>query len=98
MGIKILGTHPTATSEDMEFPPVMIFRAWHDHFLKAKKQLHKMIKPCAIEMVLEESDKLIGDKELQVTMKDLTLKSIRTLLQPMVEIWLVLGLDDLQSS
>ena len=37
-----------------------------------------------MEMVLDESDKLIGDKELQVKMKDLTLKSIRTLLQPKV--------------
>ena len=43
-----------------------------------------MIQPYAIEMVLEESDKLIGDKELQVKMKDLTLKSIRMLLQPKV--------------
>ena len=81
---RFLGHTPTATSEDMEFPAGMVFRAWHDHFPKAKDQLHKMIKPCAIEMVLEESNKLIGDKELQVTMKDLTLKSIRTLLQPMV--------------
>ena len=81
---RFLGHTPTATSDDMEFPPGMVFRAWHDHFPKAKNQLHKMIEPCAIEMVLEESDKLIGDKELQVTMKDLTLKSIRTLLQPMV--------------
>jgi hypothetical protein len=62
----------------------MIFRAWHENFPKAKAQLHEMIQPCAIEMVLEESNKLIGDNELQVKMKDLTLKSIRTLLQPKV--------------
>jgi hypothetical protein len=79
-----LGHTPTATSKDMEFQPRVVFRAWHENFRKAKAQLHKMIQPCAIEMVLEESDKLIGDKELQVKMKDLTLKSIRTLLQPKV--------------
>jgi hypothetical protein len=79
---RFLGHTPTATSEDMEFPPGMVFRAWHEKFPKAKPQLHKMVQPCALEMVLEESDKLIGDKELQVTMKDLTLKSIQTLLQP----------------
>ena len=81
---RFLGHTPTAMSKDMEFQPGMIFCAWHENFLKAKAQLHKMIQPCAMEMVLEESDKLIGDKELQVTMKDLTLKSIRTLLQPKV--------------
>ena len=81
---RFLGHTLTATSKDMEFQPGMIFHAWHEKFLKAKEQLHKMIQPCAIEMVLEESDKLIGDKELQVKMKDLqvTLKSIKTLLQP----------------
>jgi hypothetical protein len=81
---RFLGHTPTATSKDMEFLPGMVFRAWHENFPKAKAQLHKMIQSCAIEIVLEESDKLIGDKELQVTMKDLTLKSIRTLLQPKV--------------
>ena len=81
---RFLGHTPTATSKDMEFQPGMIFRAWHENFPKAKEQLHKMIQPCVIEMVLEESEKLIGDKELQVKMKDLqvTLKSIKTLLQP----------------
>jgi hypothetical protein len=79
---RFLGHTPTANSKDMEFLPGMVFRAWHENFPKAKAQLHKMIQPCAIEMVLEESDKLIGDKELQVKMKDLTLKSIKTLLQP----------------
>ena len=78
---RFLGHTPTATSKDMEFQPGMVFCAWHENFLKAKAQLHKMIQPYAIEMLLEESDKLIGDKELQVKMKDLTLKSIRTLLQ-----------------
>jgi len=77
-----LGHTHMAASEDNTFPAGMIFRAWHENFLKARKNLHKMIEPCAIEMVLEESDKLIGDKELQVKMKDLTLRSICTLLQP----------------
>ena len=79
---RFMGHTPTATSKDMEFHPGMVFCAWHENFPKAKAQLHEMIKPCAIKMVLDESDKLIGDKELQVKMKDLTLKSIRTLLQP----------------
>jgi len=81
---RFLGHTHTATSEDKAFPAGMIFRAWHENFPKAKGNLHKMIKPCAVEMVLEESDRLIGDKELQINMKDLTLMSIRTLLQPEV--------------
>ena len=79
--VTFLGHTPTATLKDMEFQPGMVFCAWHENFPKAKAQLHKMIQPYAIKKVLEESDKLIGDKELQVKMKDLTLKSIRTLLQ-----------------
>ena len=81
---RFLEYMPTAASKDMEFPPGMVFGAWHKNFPKVRARLHKMIQPCAIEMVLDESDKLIGDKELQVKMKDLTLKSIRTLLQPTV--------------
>ena len=65
-----------ATSEDKALPAGMIFHAWHENFPKAKKNLHKMIKPCAVEVVLKESDKLIGDKELQVNIKDLTFRSI----------------------
>jgi len=79
---RFLGHTQTATSEDKAFPAGMIFHAWHKKFLKARKNLHKMIEPCAVEMVLEESDKLIGDKELQVKMKDLTLQLIKTLLEP----------------
>jgi hypothetical protein len=82
---RFLGHTPTATSKDMEFLPGMVFHAWHENFPKAKAQLHKMIQSCAIEIVLEESDKLIGDKELQVTMKDLTLKSINNKLPGSIE-------------
>ena len=57
---RFLGYTPTATSKEMEFPPGMVFGAWHNNFPKARAQLHKMIQPCAIEMVLDESDKLIG--------------------------------------
>jgi hypothetical protein len=81
---RFLGHTRTATSEDKAFPAGMVFCAWHANFPKAKKNLHKMIEPYAVEMVLEESDKLIGDKELQVNMKDLTLRSIQSLLQPEV--------------
>jgi len=48
---RFLGHTPTATLKDMEFLPGMVFRAWHENFPKAKAQLHKMVEPCAIEMV-----------------------------------------------
>jgi hypothetical protein len=79
---RFLGHTHTATSDDKAFPAGMIFRAWHENFPKARKNLHKTIEPCAVEMVLEESDKLVGDKELQVKMKGLTLRSIKLLLEP----------------
>jgi len=34
-----LGHTSTASSEDTEFPPGIVFRAWHQNFPKAKKQL-----------------------------------------------------------
>lgn len=48
---RFLGHTHTATSEDNAFPAGMIFRAWHKNFPKARKNLHKMIEPCAVEMV-----------------------------------------------
>ena len=41
-----------------------------------------MIKPVACEIALGESDTIIGDRLLQVKMKDLTIASIRDVLQP----------------
>ncbi|KDR71952.1 hypothetical protein GALMADRAFT_213446 [Galerina marginata CBS 339.88] len=79
---RFLGHTHTTTSEDKAFPAGMIFRAWLKNFPKARKNPRKMIEPCTVKMVLEESDKLIGDKELQVTLKNLTLQSIKKLLEP----------------
>ena len=44
--------------------------------------IYKMIKPVACEITLGESDTIIGDRLLQVEMKDLTIASILEVLQP----------------
>lgn len=41
-----------------------------------------MIEPCAHEIALEESDRIIQDSGLQIRMSKLTLKGIRNLLNP----------------
>jgi len=78
---RFMGYTTSATTEDKKFPPGMVFRAWLK-FPKAQEFVRKMIKPVAHKIVEEESDKMIRDPELKVTMKTLTLKGIQELLQP----------------
>lgn len=78
---RFMGYTPSATTEDKKFPPGMVFRAWLK-FPDAQEFIRKMIGPVAQEIVEEESDKMIKDPELKVTMKTLTLKGIQQLLEP----------------
>jgi hypothetical protein len=78
---RFMSYMPTATTEDKKFPPGMVFRAWLK-FPDAQESIRKMIRPVAYEIVEDESDSMINDPELKVTMKTLTLKGIQELLQP----------------
>ena len=70
-----MGYTPSATTEDKKFPPGMVFRAWLK-FPDAQEFIRKMIGPVAHEIVEEESDEIIKDPELKVTMKLLWLPSL----------------------
>ena len=79
---RFMGYTPSARTEDLKFPPGMIFRAWLKNFPDAEEHLHNMIEPFAQERVEKESNKIIKDVDLKVKMKTLTLKGIHKLLQP----------------
>ena len=79
---RFMGYTPSARTEDLKFPPGMVFRAWLENFPDAEEHMHNMIEPVAQAIVEKESDKMIRDVELKVKMKTLTLTRIQELLQP----------------
>ncbi|KAJ2915315.1 hypothetical protein MD484_g5120, partial [Candolleomyces efflorescens] len=53
------------------FGPAVIFEMWHaERYSKARAHLHKMIHECGQHIVLEESNNILEDKELQVKMSE----------------------------
>jgi hypothetical protein len=81
---RFMGYNNTAQTEDDRFAPGMIFRRWYDRkrFPSAQGPIQEMIKGCAYDIALQESDNIIREKPLQIKVKDLTLNSIKTLLNP----------------
>jgi hypothetical protein len=77
-----MGYMETANDEDTHFPPRAIWHLWLENFLRCKLHIYEMIRPVACKIALGESDKIIEDRVFQVKMKDLTIASIRDLLQP----------------
>ncbi|KAJ3515060.1 hypothetical protein NLJ89_g1998 [Agrocybe chaxingu] len=74
---------PSALTPETQFPPFMVFTAWHKHFPTARASLHDFIvRPCAMEMAAEESNKLITCKDLKIKVNDLTVKGVQNLLKP----------------
>ena len=79
---RFMGHTPTATDPDQQFPPATVFNLWHSRWPHVRHLLHKTIQPCAHEIALEESDRVIRDPTLQIRIKSLTVKAIRELLSP----------------
>jgi hypothetical protein len=79
---RFMGYTLSARTEDLKFPPGMVFRAWLENFPDAEEHMLNMIEPFAQATVGKESDKMIRDVELKVKMKTLTLTGIQELLQP----------------
>lgn len=73
---------PTAKDEDQRFPPSTVYNLWHARWTHSHPMLHQMIQPCAHEIALEESNRIIKDSSFQIRVKTLTIHSIRQLLQP----------------
>ncbi|KAJ3543661.1 hypothetical protein NMY22_g3065 [Coprinellus aureogranulatus] len=77
MGFNAAAKDPTRC-----FPPAVVFKAMHDNYPNARGNLHEMIVPCIEEIAVEESDRIINDKQLKITKDKLTYWSFQDLLTP----------------
>lgn len=64
------------------FAPARLFSVWLTRWPRSKPYLLEMIKPCIHDTILEESNKIIGDPQLKIKTKTLTMHSIRHALDP----------------
>ncbi|KAJ7454208.1 hypothetical protein FB451DRAFT_1184959 [Mycena latifolia] len=69
---------------ETQFGPAMLFGLWRDRdrWPRAQKHIRTMTIPCAHELVLQDSNRLVNSPELRVKMKTLTIHKLRTLLHP----------------
>jgi hypothetical protein len=79
---RYMGFTPSAMDDSSQFHPSALYQLWHENWPNSRKHLHQMIKPCANEIILQESDRIITDPALQVRIKDLTISDLRGLLAP----------------
>ncbi len=75
---KFMGTLTTP------WPPEVIYNLWHEQFPKAREGLHTRIQMCALEIAKKESDRLIAEPMFKIKIKNLTVRSIKEILQPSV--------------
>jgi hypothetical protein len=78
---RFMGYFPTGMG-GVHFAPTAVFELWHKRWPGSRNYLHDMIIPCAHEIVLEESDRIIKDSTLRVRIKDLKISDLRDLLHP----------------
>lgn len=65
------------------FSPARLFSAWHERFPRSRKHLHELIiKPCAKEITLDESNTIINDQFFKIALKSCTMEHIFDLLNP----------------
>ncbi|KAF6762939.1 hypothetical protein DFP72DRAFT_1140144 [Ephemerocybe angulata] len=80
---RFLGDHKTAKDEEHRFLPTVIFKLWHEKFGKdVSKNLECMLEPYARRIVLQESNAIIQDKNLQIRTGGLTQDSFEDLVTP----------------
>ncbi|KAJ6533784.1 hypothetical protein DFH09DRAFT_1369988 [Mycena vulgaris] len=62
----------------------MVFSLWRDgkRWPKAQKYLREMSIPCAHELALQDSDRIISSPLLRIRLKTLTIRELRDLLHP----------------
>ncbi|KAK7036387.1 hypothetical protein R3P38DRAFT_2517628 [Favolaschia claudopus] len=89
-----MGYFPIYNSLEDQFGPAMIFALWRDasRYPRAQQFLREMTVPCAHELILEDSDRLITSPLLQVRVKTLTIQQLRDLLHPTKLIEIIKGL------
>ncbi|KAJ7028826.1 hypothetical protein C8F04DRAFT_1265579 [Mycena alexandri] len=79
-----MGFFSTENTLETQFAPALIFNLWRDgsRWPKAQKYIREMTIPCAHELVVQDSDRVISSPHLRVRLKSLTIRDLRELLHP----------------
>ncbi|KAJ7851228.1 hypothetical protein B0H14DRAFT_2581467 [Mycena olivaceomarginata] len=79
-----MGFNESESTPEAQFGPAMLFGLWRDRIRwpRAQRHLRTMTVPCAHELALQDSNRLINNPELRIKMKTLTIHNLRTLLHP----------------
>ncbi|KAJ7443266.1 hypothetical protein FB451DRAFT_1568716 [Mycena latifolia] len=89
-----MGFFGTESSLEAQFAPAMLFSLWRDRkrWPKAQKYLREMTVPCAHELALQDSDRVISSPHLRIRLKTLTIRELRELLHPTKLVEIIKGL------
>ncbi|KAJ7875119.1 hypothetical protein B0H14DRAFT_2343364 [Mycena olivaceomarginata] len=79
-----MGFNESESTPEAQFGPAMLFGLWRDRIRwpRAQRHIRTMTVPCAHELALQDSNRLINNPELRIKMKTLTIHNLRTLLHP----------------
>ncbi|KAJ7034457.1 hypothetical protein C8F04DRAFT_573705 [Mycena alexandri] len=79
-----MGFFGTEDTLETRFAPALIFNLWRDadRWPNAQKYIREMAIPCAHELALQDSDRIISSPHLRVRLKTLTIQGLRDLLHP----------------
>ncbi|KAI0318810.1 hypothetical protein OF83DRAFT_1170744 [Amylostereum chailletii] len=81
--IKTLAGEFMAHRAGWVFCPSRLYAAWHTRWPRSRPHLHDtIIKSCAREIALAESDRFINDPDLKIKTKECTMDYIRRVLDP----------------
>ncbi|KAJ7112391.1 hypothetical protein C8R43DRAFT_903646, partial [Mycena crocata] len=89
-----MGYFASESTPEAQFAPAMLFGLWRNEsrWPKAQKHLREMTVPCAHELALQDSDRVISSPLLRIRLKTLTIRELRALLHPSKLIDIVKGL------
>lgn len=84
-GNFLRGTSTADPESDMGtfFPAAKLYFLWHSRFKRCREKLHKyVVEPCAKDIIEAESNEGIRCPGLKVTLTTLTIKDIKSVLDP----------------
>ncbi|KAK7028602.1 hypothetical protein R3P38DRAFT_2622936 [Favolaschia claudopus] len=89
-----MGFFGTESTLESQFAPAMLFDLWRnaDRWPKAQQYIRQMSIPCAHELALQDSDRIITSPLLRIRLKTLTVRELRGLLRPDKLIEIIQGL------
>lgn len=89
-----MGFFSTESTPEAQFAPAMVFSLWRDgtRWPNAQKYIREMSIPCAHELALQDSNRVISSPLLRIRLKTLTIRELRGFLHPTKLIEIIQGL------